>query len=408
MTRRMESGSGPGRARLGWAPGLVGAMGLLGAGCNSGLDNSPPEKAQPSGFRDSLSPGNRDSDKNRLVDPTVDYPAALRAAAVRLTGNYPTLAEIKQLQKAADPPSAYAQLVDSYLARPAFAAEQVNFWRDSMRLVGQKTVAGQAVALEGAPTFAASLVVGEQPLTNLFTATRGTCPTFNPTTGAFAAADCPGGAAVGVLTDPGMNSQFYSSMAFRRARWTVETFLCQKLPTENGGKPQLRPGGAYSSPWPMSSISGGAGARVDFLDDANLVCANCHTTLNHFAPLLGRFDEAGRLVASGFGVVTPITGNPASVLTDWLPPGEGFAWRYGVPVSDLGGLGRAIAADPGFPACMATRAWNWAFGRGDAVVDQATLSPDMVAGLTDTLVQSNYNMKKLIRQVFTSASFVRF
>lgn len=387
--------------------GVAAAAGLL-SGCNSGLDNSQQDPVARGGFRDNLSPGELLGDQSQLVDPTVDYSAALRAAAVRLTGNYPTLAEIKQMKAAKDPPTIYGQLIDGYLLRPAFAAEQMNFWRDTMRLVGSKSVAGQTVGLDGAPAFAASLVVAEGPMTQLFTAQKGTCPTFNAATGSFSAADCPGGgAAVGVLTDPGMNSQFYSSMAFRRTRWTVETFLCQKFPVETGGPPQARPGGTYSSPWPMKSISGGTGARVDFLDDSNLVCANCHTTLNHIAPLLGHFDEAGR-PTTGFGVVTPIAGNPTSVMTDWLPVGEGFAWRYGQPVKDLPALGQAIAADPGFATCLATRTWNWAFGRGDAVVDQATLTADVAAQLTDTLTKNNYNMKKLIRQVFTSASFVRF
>ena len=183
--------------------------------------------------------------------------------------------------------------------------------------------------------------------------------------------------------------------------------MCTAFPAEISGAKVQHPGGAYASPWAFTSIAGGKGAQVDFQSDSSLICANCHTSINHIAPIFGKYDEAGALQAN-FAVHTPVPGAPLTALADWLPAGETTAWRYQVPALDMTTLGQRIAADPGMATCVSTRVWNWALSRGDAVVDQATLTPDLQKELSSSLVQNSYNVKKLIRQVLTSASFVRF
>lgn len=392
-----------------WTVALLTGAAL--AGCSGGAEQGERDVSPPSGFREGISPGVRDNDKAALVDPAVDYGLALRTAAMKLTGNYPSLAEIKELSGSADPATTYAKRIDDYLARPSFAVEQVAFWRDTFKMGGTVPVAvgGSTVNvnMEAAPNFAAMLVVKERPFTQIVTATQDTCPGFDPATGQFPSGSCNNGIpAVGVLTDPGVQAQYYSSMAFRRTRFVQETFLCGKFPAETGRSEQ-HPGGTYYSPWPFASISGGAKAKVDFLDDKSLICANCHSTINHMAPLLAKFDEAGR-PTTNFAVRTPVPGTPFTELSDWLPAGETTAWRYGQPAADLKALGDRIAADPELPRCLATRVWNWALSRGDIVVDQATLTPELAAQLGKSLSDGNFNMKKLVREVFTSASFVRY
>ena len=107
-------------------------------------------------------------------------------------------------------------------------------------------------------------------------------------------------------------------------------------------------------------------------------------------------------------VITPVPPNGLSVPGDWLPASEGYAWRLGKPVSDLKGLGAAIAADPNLPVCVASRMWNWAMSRGDIVNDQVTLTPELAGRLAGILVQNNWNVKELVRQVFNDPSFVRY
>lgn len=377
---------------------LLALSAAAGSACTSGIDAGtpvPPEGPPP-------------------LPGTVDYGLALRSAAIRLTGNLPTLAEVKELQAAAtdgERAQVLGKRVDAYLADPRFRAQQLVLWRNTFRMGGSRG----SLNLDGAPGFAAMLVDQERPFTDVVTAQKGTCAGLDQK-GAFAARDCPNGPqTAGVLSDAAVQAQFYSSMAFRRVRWVQETFLCAKFPAEVGGRQEKHPAGLYFSPWAFTSIAGkktNPMAPIDFHEDAKGdLCANCHATMNHVAPLLAPFGEDGAYQApkgDAYAVRTPVPGNPPTRLGDWLPKDEPTAWRSGVPAKDLAALGAAIAADPEFTSCLATRVWNWAMSRGDVVVDQTTLSKDVLAELTDDLRASNHNVKRLIRKVFTHPSFVRF
>ena len=107
-------------------------------------------------------------------------------------------------------------------------------------------------------------------------------------------------------------------------------------------------------------------------------------------------------------VITPVPPNALSAPTDWLPASEGFAWRLGKPVKNLTDLGTTIAADPILPVCVSSRMWNWAMSRGDIVNDQVPLTPELANRLAGILVQNNWNVKELVRQVFNDPSFVRY
>jgi hypothetical protein len=345
----------------------------------------------------------------------LNYEQALRSAALQLTGNYPTLAEIQQISGVTDPnaqKTAYEALIDTYISRPTFASQMVNFWRDQFKMGGQLPVGATMVDLDYAPTFAASLVVNGQPISNVLTATTGTCQTFNSTNGTFTAATCPNNTNVtGVLSDAGVQAQFYSNMAFRRVRWVQETFACAKFPAETGGMSVMHPGGAYVSPWPFTSITGNNGGTqmplVDFQSDTSIICANCHTTMNHQAPLFANFSTTGVPMPT-VQVMVPVPNTPIAKMTDWLPAGEQLSWRYMVAAKDLPTLAADIVADPVFNTCMATRIWNWVMSRPDVVNDGATLTPDLAMTLTTQLSQNNGNIKELIRSSFKSDDFVHF
>jgi hypothetical protein len=107
-------------------------------------------------------------------------------------------------------------------------------------------------------------------------------------------------------------------------------------------------------------------------------------------------------------VKIPVPGEPTAQLRDFLPMGETPAYRFGKPVKDLKELGDAIAADPAFPRCMATRIWNWALSRPDVVEDQATLTEALATELATELTNNKWNLKALTYKVFTNESFVRF
>jgi hypothetical protein len=279
----------------------------------------------------------------------------------------------------------------------------------------QVTQGGQqvTVSIDTAPTFAAELVVKERPMTDLFTASSNTCPTLDGQ-GNFTDANCAtanGLTSSGVLTDPGAMAQFYSNMAFRRTRWIQESFVCTKYPAEYSGNPVAMGAGQYVSPWPFSSIQGGTDktvAPINFLDTSSVICANCHTTMNHIAPLFANFDEAG-VYQSTIQVHTPIPMTPLTKLSDWLPAGQQqLAWRFGQPISSLTDLGKAMAADQDLMNCQVARAWNWAMSKTDIVNDLAIVPASTITAIEQAFQAGGYKLKPALKAIFTSDDFVRF
>ena len=399
------------------------------SGCQGGASTGHTD-TQNSTFRHGLPPTLRDADKLALTDTNVDYMLALRSAALKLTGNYPTAADIQKLQNSQNQAADYATIIDGYLNSPAFASMQVSFWRNTMKIGAGETVGTPAAMNDCAPTFAASLVAGPgvggagQDFRRVLTATTdgtgkaGTCPTLS--NGVFTPGEAPAQTGIpvtGVLTDKAVMAQFMSSMAFRRGRWVQETFMCVRFPAETGTPPVSTPSApaGYVNPWPWNSITGDdpvvspAVAPINFLVRDGLICANCHATLNHIAPLFGKFDTTGAYVmGSAFKVPTPIATPRDSIMSDWLPAGETTAWRWQKPVADLPALAQAITADPGFGRCMATRVWNWAMSRGDVVNEGSVLTDALANPMAAAFVADNYNMKNMIRRVFNDPNYVRY
>jgi hypothetical protein len=371
---------------------------------NGGADpSSPASGGTPQGQSGNGSDPNADQNPN-IDQRQINYGEALRTAALKLVGDLPTLAVIDSVTDA----TSYAAKIDAYLADPRFVVRQIQWWRDTLKTgqPGMPTTKGSP-SFDTAATFAAEVVANGRPFTDLFTAGTMTCPTFSGT--AFVDASCSGSApTAGLLTDPGLMAQYYADMAFRRVRFVQETFVCSKFPAEFSAGPQLMGAGAYTSPWPFNSITGGTTAKINFLDTSAVICANCHTTENHMAPLFGHFDMNGVYNASAFEVQVPSTGNPIAVLTDWLPASETFAWRNGTPVTDLPSLGKAIAADPDVTNCMVTREWNYAMSRGDVVNDLATVPTVVTAPLVTTFTSGGLTIKPLLKTIFTSDDFVKF
>ncbi len=381
---------------------LLAAFALAGvAACGSGVD---PVGDDTGGDDD---PDPTGDEWDQLLDGrTVDYSAALRIAALRLTGELPRLVEIKAVgdAPAEQKQAVYESLVRGYLDDPRLTRSMIAWWKDTLKM-------GDSAMLDSAAFFAAQLTIEGRPYTELLTAATGTCPTYDAGTGVFTPADCDNGVpiAAGLLTHPGMNSHFFSNMAFRRVRWVQETFACTAFPAELVDEPQNLGGAAlYSAPWPFTSISGiDNGGRVDFHDLSAVACANCHATMNHVAPLFINFDDAGQLQA-GPAVVLPTDGSPLVEVTDFLPPGEPTAWRLGVPAADLPALGAAMAADPAIAECAIVRAWNWALGKGDVVDTLAFVPRNVIQAQIDAFTAGGHVYKDALYAVFTADDFVKF
>jgi hypothetical protein len=341
-----------------------------------------------------------------LNSRTVDYNAALRIASMRLTGALPSMADINSVANAPSDDAkkvAYTALITQYMATPAFTQQIMGYWRDTMKQ-------GGTAILDTAPAFAAQLTLADGDYRQLFTAASGNCPTYDGMT-TFTAGECAnGGPKAGVLTDPGVMTQFYSNFAFRRTRWVQETFVCTAFPAEISATPTpVGAGGApYTGVQPFASIAGlDNGGRIDFHDTSATICANCHSSINHIAPLFANYDVNG-MYQTAIAVTTPLDGAPLAKLSDYLPAGEGFAWRFGTPVTDIPTLGAAMALDPQVAACGVARVWNWALGKTDIVDTLQQVPNATIQNQIDAFMSSGYKIKSLIFAVYTSDDFVKF
>lgn len=356
--------------------------------------------------------------KQILDQRKADYGEALRTASLKLRDELPTLDEIKQIEAAPDDAAkkvAYEKLVDTMIADPKFAKMMVKFWKDTFRTGQVGNPQPNQPNKDTAANYAAQNVVDGKPYTELFTATTNTCPTFDPATSTFTPAACPvgpgGGGTVGVLTDPGLQAQYFANMAFRRVRFIQETFACSKFPAEISKTPKPMGNGTYTNPADFNSITGKQNtptAKIDFQDTSAVICANCHGTMNTQAPLFMNFDAAG-LKQAASQVEVPVPGNPKATPADYQPGTVVYRWRIDKQVTDLTSYGAAIAADPEVARCAVNRIWNYAMSRGDIVNDLATV-PNVV---TDQLVKdfsttNGFKLKETIRAVFKAEDFVKF
>jgi hypothetical protein len=378
-------------------------LSLIGCEAPAGLNDS----TDPDGFGGQNSSkasstgaglGGEAPNKTVLDDRTLDYNEALRTASLKLMRALPDLATIRRVQNATDQKSEYEAEVDKMLEDPRFRARMVKFWRDTMRQGGSEL-------MDHSPVLAARISVDGSPFVDVFTATTGTCPTFE--NGEFVDDECENGVPVhaGVLTNPGSMKQFYSNMAFRRVRWIQEVFACQKFPAEVTEKPTIIDGKDYVSPWPFESVSN---SPINFQDTQSVVCANCHTTMNHIAPLFANFDSDGVWMGES-SVSTPVLPQPITTeVNHWLATGEKTAWRFGVEADDLPALGAAMADDPIVADCITTRLWNMVMSKEDVVNDLATVPSEVLDPLVEKFESTGMNVKETLRFMLKHDDFVNF
>lgn len=334
-----------------------------------------------------------------------DYNAALKTAALRLTGDVPTMDEILAIQNAPDLAAkkvAYESRIQDYMGRPTFTRQMMLFWRDTFKM-------GETAEMDAAPAFAAAVSVQNRSYLELFTATTGNCPTIDAGLTTITPANCAGtGPQAGVITNPGAMKQYFSNFAFRRVRWVQETFDCAKFPVEISPTPTDVGGAApYIGVWPFQSISGLSTGRVNFQDVSAVVCANCHQSLNHIAPLFANYDAMG-VYKTTISVPTPLDNAPLAQLTDYLPATETTAWRYQKPAADLTSLGAVMAQDPAVQACGVARIWNWALGKTDIVDTLQEVPTATIETQVANFAANGFKMKDLIYAVYTADDFVKF
>lgn len=415
----------------------------------------PSSVAVTTGSGDQQQPEETELDKREL-----DYSEALRTASILIIGDTPTLSEIYEL---GDLPldqqkTKYEELVDKKLSDPKFADTLVEFFKYTFKMGGASTTVGEPTR-DTAPSFAARMVYEEKDWRNILVQQSNTCPTYNSMTKVFSDGSCnnliAGMNHSGILTDPGVQSLYYGNLSFRRNRFFHETFLCKSGNEQAGGEPTDQPPvdspcngespiPGYQNKWPVNEIAGKCnGGRVDFhAYNASNVCANCHATWNHRAPLFSQFDSKGTfqpLTASGeYSVFVPVEGSPRAKMSDWLcidpskcPNGGNntTAWKKTMKVNGVDSvaaantineLGQAMSQDDEVIECAVKRVWNYAMGRADiteiggrswvSLPDRNDPNKELVtmSKLVSQFRNDGYNLKKVFRSVLLSDDFTRF
>lgn len=396
--------SNHGRLALGLGAILVATLGTASA-CSSepegGIDGlvTSPGQTEDDGIGDPSDPGGGTTapEPTALDDREVSYSDALRTASLKLVDRLPPLSQIKRVANAEDQKAEYETIVDELFEDERFNRRMIRWWRDTLRQGGGD--------LESAPVFAARVMVEDRPFADLFTASENNCPSYDNDAEAFVDGDCNNNVPehAGLLTNPGTMKQFYGNMAFRRVRWVQEMFACQKFPTEYAQTPEDKGAGQYTSPWDFESVASGP---IDFQDTSAVICANCHTSMNHIAPLFGNFDEEG-MWQDGIQVMTPTAEPMTTELSHWLRAGETTHWRIDMPVADLPELGQALASDPDVTQCVVARLWNFTMSKEDIVSDLATVPSEVIAPYVNEFASTG-NMKATLKAMMKGDDFVRF
>ncbi len=370
--------------------------------CGNGVCD--PNETDASCPADCTSSGSSDQFTQALNSRVIDYNQALRTAALRLTGQVPSMADQATITNAPDDASkqtAYQTLITTYMNTPEFSRQMFYFWRDTFKQ-------GETAVLDTAPAFAAEMTVNNSSYMDLFTKASANCPTYDGVS-TFTDAECTnGGPKAGVLTNPGVMTQFFSNLAFRRTRWVQEVFDCTAFPAEVTRA--LNVGGAapYTAPEDFDSIAGtDNGGRINFHDVSATICADCHATINHIAPLFAMYDGTGTYQTT-ISVPTPLDGAPLAQITDYYPSGQTTAWRFQVPAADIPGLGADMAADPAVASCGVARLWNFALGKTDIVDTLETVPADVIATQVAAFTANGFKVKDLVYAIFTSDDFVKF
>jgi len=318
-------------------------------------------------------PVEHDEWDDKLAARVIDYNAALRISALRLTGDLPTLDEIESVATAGDPKSVYEAQIHTYIASPKFAKQMFRYWQDTLMVGGDPD-------LDQAPAFAAKLTVDGGSYQQLFIATQGTCPTINSTTFQVTPANCANGTPThaGILTNPAVQAHLFSNFAFRRVRWVQETFACTKFPAE------------------LALAGKDVGGATPYTGNF----------------LFAHYDAAGQYqTALVVPTPLPMMPPPPAVRLDYLPATEQLAWRYNTtPINDndLPSLGHEIANDPQVSQCAVARVWNWALGKADIVDGGFRVPAATIQSQVDAFVADGYRLREAIYRVFTSDDFVRF
>jgi hypothetical protein len=345
------------------------------------------------------------------VSPTAVFlsPAQhLSRASMALRGMRPSVEDLRAV--AADP-DALPGIVDRYLASPEFGAtirelhnetllvrvEQPQMTYPNIGPLATKTAREINDGLFEEPLrLIENIVMTDQPYTNIVTADY---TMTNAVTAAIWGIAHTGGATAwtkSMYTDGRPAAGILSTSAFHN-RWRSTGFNFNRGRTNEVSRALLCHDFLASDIQIDTSVDLSDPDVVANAVIANKSCAGCHQTLDPLASYL--FIYRGQLAPVGVDAY-PVTYYQPGQINRWKTANKRPPMFFGIETGGMTGLGDAIASDPRFAKCTATR-----FASYMSEVPQNQLSGAWIARLQKALVASDWNAKALAKAIVLSDEF---
>ncbi len=393
---------------------------LIPAGCNNGRTEPASSEAETEGDAETGEPSDPEDDDDGETggdsddEPVPDYveldPAyRLLRISTALRGRRPSMAEMDRVE--ADP-DALAEIVDGYLESDEFRETLRDLHNDSLfqdveifeldavgPLENESPGAIAESVLQSPLRLIEDVVMSGRPYTEIVTAdywmvdqrSSGVWGTeYDPSGPTWQRASYPDDRpAAGILADNGFYMR-HDSCGFNynrgRANQVTTALLCHDFLAAD------------------VNVSG----SVDLADPEAVAtaaqtvpaCVSCHQSLDPLASVFNPFLET---FIPDPPYEYPLDPMYVDEFADYYDELTGRApGYYGQPVDDVRELGQAIADDPRFSLCTATRFYGYL-----AQVPLAQVPVETASQLQMVLEDSDFDAKALIREIVLSEAFAR-
>jgi hypothetical protein len=347
-----------------------------------------------------------DSDPDDSADPGADDLVLLtggrllRRISLDLRGLLPTLAELDQVE--ADP-TALETMRDAWLTDPRFEQRLVEIFAEQWHTQVDEFLVTyreyQALASSPGIEYPFERSVGEEPLRLMAHLAATDRPFSEILTADFTLANellasiwdlefaeegegwrkaryRDGRPAAGVLATNGLWWRYHTTVSnYNRGRVAalVRLLVCEDY---------------LSRPVSLEEASIAEGEAVEDALRANPYCMGCHASIDPIASALFGFYSLNEYSIFEIDRYHPEREPLGALLLDTAPE-----W-FGTPVSDLAGLGRAIADDPRFPTCVVKRMSQALWRRAPDLDDFS-----QIEALRQSFLASGLQLKALVRAI---------
>ncbi len=336
--------------------------------------------------------------------PTVAYltpPEHLVRASMALRGVRPSAAE---LQRIAADPEAIGEIVDGYLASPAFGSVMRDLHAETLLVRVDGPAFRSFNQLDGR-TVAEVNTVFEEPLRLIEYVITHDRPYTEIVTADYTISD-PISAVVWGLTRDGSSTELQVSH-YVDARPLAGILSSSGLYARhisaganyNRGRANMLSSALLCFDFLHSNID--LDTSIDLANPqvvsnavrTNPSCAGCHQALDPLASTIFGFQPGARYTQYPVQMWAP-------QFLGWMGKNDRPPGYFGVPAETVADVGRMVAVDPRFPRCAASR-----FAAYMTQTARDALPFDWITELTASFVDANFSAKRLAREIVLSDRF---